>query len=97
MLDVRSNCSILLRSYMTQRFVLRGSSPAQVLCGFKAVYIVGVAARPSEARGHAGPARSRGSHARRTRPLRRLAGPFQQKAMWPSHCVARVHAGPRGS
>ena len=26
-----------------------------------------------------------------------LAGPFHQEAMWPSHCVARVHVGPRGS
>ena len=56
--------------------------PAQVLYGFK--------------RQCAGAARVPRSHARPTRPLRRLAGPFHQEAMWPN-CVARVHAGPRRS
>ena len=68
--------------------------------GSRAVYIVCVAARPSEApcAGSAGLARV----PRHPRTLLiscgagRVPDSVHQEAMWPN-CVARVHAGPRAS
>ena len=57
MLGVRGSCSIA--SCVTQPFVWRGSTRVlrRSFADSRAVYIVCMAARPSEARGHAGPAR----------------------------------------
>ena len=79
MLDVRGNCSILRRSCMTQPFVWRGST--RVL-------------RRSFAGSRGSIYCLRGGEAMRGAGPCGLAGPFHQEAMWPSHCVARVHAGP---
>ena len=94
MLDVGGNCSIALflrRSFAGSRgsvYCLRGGEAIRG-AGFKRQCIL-FAWR----RGHqrCGAMRVLRSHARPTRPLRRLAGPFHQEAM-----AQLCGPGPRGS
>ena len=102
MLDVRGNCSILRRSWVTQPFVWRGSTRVlrRSFAGSRgSIYCLrGGEAIRSACAGSAGLTRV----PRHPRTLLiscnagRVPDSVHQEAMWPN-CVARVHAGPRAS